>query len=60
MCLNVLLCHKCYAELDSVPNCIEDSWSGIVCPCGERDTYTDKELQNKNYPCWNCEVEEDD
>jgi hypothetical protein len=43
MCLNVLLCCKCYEELDSEPNCNEDSETGIVCTCGQRDTYTDKE-----------------
>ncbi len=56
MCLNVLLCYKCNAELDSEPNVNEDSETGIVCSCGERDTYTDERLQKEQFPkCWNCE-----
>ena len=49
MCLNVLLCCKCYEEIDSEPNCNEDSETGIVCTCGQRDTYTDGEK------CSECE-----
>jgi len=56
MCLNVLLCYKCYEELDSEPNCNEDSETGIVCTCGQRDTYTDKNFQ-KLFPCCNCNEE---
>jgi len=52
MCLNVLLCFKCYEELDSEPNCNEDSETGIVCECGQRDTYFDEQLQQE-YPCPN-------
>ena len=57
MCLNVLLCYKCSVELDSEPNVNEDSETGVVCQCDQRDTYYDKQLQKEQFPCGNCKVE---
>ena len=56
MCFNVLLCYNCSEELDSEQNINEDSESGIICQCDQRDLYIDKQLQKDLFKCSNCEV----